>query len=522
MYATVEDAVSELGRILFRNTATNYVILAWRMVTAIIVTRALFLGLGEENYGFWSLLWAVFGYSILLDFGFGQSVQKYTAEESSNGDMARFNRIIATVVGGYCLMSLLIVVATLALTPFINHLFTMRELGDLAYYKKAFLVFGIGTALVFPTGVFPEILVGLNRQDLRNYVLFANITLNLAGICLILWLGDSVVALAVFVTLLNLLTNLAMAVMVCRLLPDFRLSPRLFKLRNVREIAEFSAFSYVITLARMVAFRTDRIVLGAMLGMGSVAVYQVGTRVPELMESLTTRFQENLAPIAAALHKTREDERLKSVLLNSSRFSAFLGTGAFVIFYFLAAPILHVWLNVTSGPAFAIAHITIVSVLVVVLFRSVPEQFLLMAGKHRLLAAVVVAESVLNLVLSVLLVWRIGVTGIVWGTLIPNALLSALVVFPATARLAGIGLWEYSRKVLFPMALLGAPPALLLAAAVHRIPLHDWNLLMIAVAATIAGALYLALSLLFFLNEYEKRKILEMLPETIRRRFPRD
>ena len=513
--------MSELGRILFRNTATNYVILVWRMVTAIVVTRALFLGLGEERYGFWALLWAVFGYSILLDFGFGQSVQKYTAEESNHGDMERFNRIIATVVGGYCLMSLLIVLATLALAPFINHLFALKSLYGLVYYKKAFVLFGLGTALVFPTGVFPEILVGLNRQDWRNYVLFVNITLNLVGICLILHFGQSVIALAVFITALNLLSNLAMAAMVRRLLPGFRLSPRLFKLKNVREIAEFSAFSYVITLAKMVIYRTDRVVLGAMLGMSPVAVYQVGTRVPELMESLTTRFQENLAPIAAALHKNREDERLKAVLLNSCRFSAFLGTGAFVVFYFLAAPILHLWLEVTSAEAFAIAHIMIASVYVMVLFRSAPEQFLLMAGKHRLLAGILVAESVLNLALSVLLVWLMGVTGVAWGTLIPHLALSVLVVLPATARLGGVGLWEYFREALLPMCLIGAPPALLLAAAVHKIPLQSWSLPALAVAATLAGVLYLGLALLLVLKEHEKLKILEMLPSALRRRLRR-
>ena len=41
----------------------------------------MFLNLGDPLYGFWSLLWAVFGYSIIFDFGFVRTVQKYTAEQ---------------------------------------------------------------------------------------------------------------------------------------------------------------------------------------------------------------------------------------------------------------------------------------------------------------------------------------------------------------------------------------------------------------------------------------------------------
>ena len=88
--------MSRLGKTLIRNTATNYIYLGTYLVSAIFIARFLLLGLGENGYGFWTLLWAVFGYSLLLDFGFGKTVVKYAAEYQADHNIKRFNQIISS------------------------------------------------------------------------------------------------------------------------------------------------------------------------------------------------------------------------------------------------------------------------------------------------------------------------------------------------------------------------------------------------------------------------------------------
>jgi hypothetical protein len=55
----------------------------------LVTFRLLYQGLDAEHFGFWSLLWAIFGYGILLDFGFGYAAQKKVAELSVKQGLGR-------------------------------------------------------------------------------------------------------------------------------------------------------------------------------------------------------------------------------------------------------------------------------------------------------------------------------------------------------------------------------------------------------------------------------------------------
>ena len=59
---------NDLKKKIFRNTITNYIVLFWTMFTGIFTTRILFLELGAEFYGFWTLIWMIFGLFIEFDY----------------------------------------------------------------------------------------------------------------------------------------------------------------------------------------------------------------------------------------------------------------------------------------------------------------------------------------------------------------------------------------------------------------------------------------------------------------------
>jgi O-antigen/teichoic acid export membrane protein len=71
---------------VWKSTLSGYVRIVVRMGLGLVSFRLLFQGLDQEEFGFWSLLWAIFGYGILLDFGFGYAAQKRVAELSVKKD----------------------------------------------------------------------------------------------------------------------------------------------------------------------------------------------------------------------------------------------------------------------------------------------------------------------------------------------------------------------------------------------------------------------------------------------------
>ena len=76
---------------VWKSTLSGYVRIVVRMGLGLVSFRLLFQGLDQEEFGFWSLLWAIFGYGIRLDVGFGYAAQKRVAELSVKKDWAESN-----------------------------------------------------------------------------------------------------------------------------------------------------------------------------------------------------------------------------------------------------------------------------------------------------------------------------------------------------------------------------------------------------------------------------------------------
>src|SRR5438477_11396976 len=85
----------------WRNAATNYANTIVRIGSGLLLFRMLFQHLSHEQFGYYALLWSLFGYAILLDFGLGVAVQKTVARAAATGESETLNRLVSTVVWSF-------------------------------------------------------------------------------------------------------------------------------------------------------------------------------------------------------------------------------------------------------------------------------------------------------------------------------------------------------------------------------------------------------------------------------------
>src|SRR5205809_1094738 len=83
---------------LWWNTATNYLRMILQIISGILVFRTLYQHFSAEQFGYWSLLWSVFGCTVLLDFGMGYAAEREVAHCSATGEWDRLNRLLSTMV----------------------------------------------------------------------------------------------------------------------------------------------------------------------------------------------------------------------------------------------------------------------------------------------------------------------------------------------------------------------------------------------------------------------------------------
>ncbi|MFA6715554.1 MAG: oligosaccharide flippase family protein [Victivallaceae bacterium] len=509
----------KFGKRLVRNTVSNYIAMAIKLVTSIFLAYLLLKGLGLEFYGFWSLLWAGSLYSLLLDLGFGRAVEKYSAEASFSGNMEKFNSIVSTIVFGYCLMAIIIIVVGLLISLNLEYVFKVtngRDIRNIAYYKKVLALFTVGVAMVFPTGVFPTILLGLQRTYLRNYVIIGNKIVELAGVWYIFHTEHSLMTLIIFTTSINLLSNFAMAIMAFRLMPGLKFRLKYVKLRTIKYIADFSLFTYLLTICDMIIFQTDRVLLGAMVSITSVGMYHIATKIPQLISQASTQFQGNLAPIAAILHKSGDKHKLEYMMFHSTRITVFICTGVFAAVIPLVRPILYRWLKVTDETTIMLSYILISSMFILIIFRDTAKHFLLMTGHHRLITKIAVAESISNIVLSIIFIKSMGIIGVAIGTLIPNVIISLLVIFPLAARHSGSSPLPYLLKVYLPVMLFATPITLTAIYFTHSItPLWRWNFWGLLFSASATGAVYMLVGWVIYINREERLRLCSLIPKFV-------
>jgi O-antigen/teichoic acid export membrane protein len=155
----------------------------------------------------------------------------------------------------------------------------------------------------------------------------------------------------------------------------------------------------------------------------------------------------------------------------------------------LAAPLVRAWVGpkmLESAPV-----IQILAVVVALRVGNATGTTLLKgAGRVKYLAGVNLATGLANVVLSAALVRPFGLVGVAIGTLVPIAVSTIFVLFPAACRRVDLPVTTALRFAVWP----GLWPAVVVAVALQGVKLVSPGTLIAVVAeAAFAAALYFAL-----------------------------
>ncbi|MEI8343291.1 MAG: hypothetical protein WCH43_17355, partial [Verrucomicrobiota bacterium] len=166
----------------WRNTVTNYARTILRMVSSMILFRMTFQHLPQEAFGFYSLLWSLFGYTILLDFGLGFTAQRAVAQMTADNRIDELNHLICTIFWTFAFFGAVMLAGFSVAQPWFLD-WVKVSAANRASFGLSYTIFFCAMALAFPVGIFPEMLRGLQRIDLANTVTIGSMLANLALLC---------------------------------------------------------------------------------------------------------------------------------------------------------------------------------------------------------------------------------------------------------------------------------------------------------------------------------------------------
>ncbi len=477
---------AEISRRVVRSAATNYAGKFVSLGTAFVLTPFILHQLGSTIYGLWALAGSVTGYGALLDIGITNAIVKYTAEYRARGQLAAARSVIATALWLYSALAVLAVALSAIVAPLLARLLAVpteeRE-------TATWLIFlgGVGMGLSLPCNVTGAVLRGLQRFDLLNLARIGGALASALATVAVLLLGGGVVGLQLVYIGLMLAMQVPTIWLVRRAAPELHLGWRGATRQLVRPIVSFGGPVFAVDAAARVQNKTDELVIGVFLPVAAVTPYALAHRLSEVGQILADQFLKLLLPMASQLHAEDARDDLRSLYLTSTRLTLAVLAPVAGMLVLLGGPLLGAWVGAEYARYGYLVAILVVASLVE---TSVwPAGSILQGvGRHRPQALMAVASALTNLVLSVVLVQRLGLLGVAVGTLIPTIAECLGLVLPYAMRVTGVSLSEMARQVWLP-TLLPTIPMLGVTTALARM-VGDWSLATIALVGTAGLGIY--------------------------------
>jgi O-antigen/teichoic acid export membrane protein len=449
----------ELKGHIYRNSISNYVFLVVRLGLGVVLFRLLYKGLSDQEFGFWGLLWSVFGYGILLDFGFGFTAQKRVAELSAQKDWGQLSRVLSTIFFSYVGIAALLVLVGLTFSPYIIELFAGISPENKKSFTLTLTLFFCAMGLAFPLGMFPEMLKGQQRISLCNYTLLGGFLANFVLVIVCVQQNWGLHILLLITVGCSMVAELFCGLFALRAMPEVKIRPKLFSRGMVHNTMRFSLFAYVTTLTTMILTRTDQLVLSTMLAVSAVKIYQAAAKVAEMFSSFAMQIPDTLSPAAAHLHAKGDKDFLRQLLVNGTRFSVMLATPLYLLCAFFLEQLLWILIGTTADPqTYWTGQVLLFWVYTTILTQSVSKRIFMMTGHERRLMWLGVGEALLNLGLSVVLlsIYK-NVISVAVGSLIATFVFGWFSLWPWAAREANLSGWKLACTVIFPTWLACLP-----------------------------------------------------------------
>jgi len=450
-----------LARKLIRNIASNWVGYAVQVGVGFVLTPFIVGSLGETQYGVWTLVVGLTGYYGLLDLGVASGMTQYLTRYLAAKDIDNLNRSASTGFVALTCIGLLVFVGSLIVAFTASSLFRIQAVSaDEVTWVLA--ITGTSVAIQFAFFTYSAVFTAVQRFDLSNLIGISTRLLSAVATVVCLNMGYGLIGLSLVIAGTNLIDYLLRWRVARRLLPAMKISARLANRQSLQEVISFGVWNFVgAGGARLISY-TDALVIAAFMPVAAVAPFAIAANLRSYFEEIFVRVGFVFFPAVTELDARGDEAGLRQLYLVSSRFML-LGSSLLGSLGILGAhDFFRLWLGRSFAepadyPSVATIFYLLLGASMIAVAQRIGYQVLLGTRRVRLLALLLVAEGVSNLLISLLLVGSHGLIGVAAGTLIPAVLFQGVVQPVFVCKLLRISLRSYCREVLLrPALVLGA------------------------------------------------------------------
>jgi O-antigen/teichoic acid export membrane protein len=497
------------ARHIARNVLFNWLGTIATMAVGFFLAPFILHRLGNLAYGVWVLAMSVGAYLQLLDLGMQSSVLRFVSKGHTQGDHQGASEAVSAALWVRLQISALALVLSIGLAVIFPVAFKVpAELTSDA--RKAILLIGINAAITMSIGVVGGILSALNRYDLQNYVMFAQMAVRVICVIAVLRTGHGIVAIAICDLVAAVFANLLLIWVARRLYPELRIQIKKPKRETLQKLWSYSWYAFLTTVAVQLVYQSDNLVVGAFIlpasaAMEAVTFYAIANSLCRYATQVVEAMGRTFVPAASTYEAAGDSAGLLSLYKNGTRATLMISLPILVTLVVRGPSFIGLWM----GASYAHQSGTVLIILVSALFFSYANRTASSIAfgieKHKTMAIWAIGEGVANLALSITLVHWYGIYGVALGTLIPSLIVQVGLWPRQISKLVGLSAFEVLWTVWMPMYLSAVPFAIATYAVGILFPARNLAIFFLQIIATLP---IFFLTILLIFRGYVRAQIL--------------
>lgn len=367
-------------------------------------------GLSNDLYSLNQLFFQIFSYIAITDIGFGLIINKYLYEAFAKNDKDKVNKIYSTSRKFYKTIAFIMMGLSVIVCAFIQYL-TKADI-HLSYMRIIFLVFMLKNIVDY-FFIAPRCVLEADQKLylVNRYVKAIRIIENVLEMILVLCGVDYLI-----VIIPGLFVTIIIDAFVNRKI--YKLYPWL-KDENTFDKNYLKGTKDVIwkKLAGLLNSNTDIILISAIIKPISVIIYTSYNYVIKFVVDTVTYISFAITPSFANLVIKENKNKSYSVFKEMNMLFLFIASFVFIMFYGFLNPLIVFWI----GNEYLVNSITLI-MFIFIGFQTITEKPIAIVinskGLFKETKVASILEALVNIVISIILIIKIGLIGALIGTIV--------------------------------------------------------------------------------------------------------
>lgn len=402
----------------------KYGVLNTLLITVLpFITRTVFIRVLGQNYlGIDAVFLNIINLIEIVNIGIGSAITYSVYQPIADGNVAKCRTFFRLYRNCYYAMGAIIFVVGVALTPFLDVLLKNKpDIPENIYLIYLIILVGISSGYFFA-----DKQCVFNAHQ-KNYVISKArmtvvVAINIVEIVFLLLTKQYLVYLVIS-TCQNLTINLFVARKAKKEYPQLfggKVDP--LEKEEKRKIIKNTVALIFNRAGSLIINCTDSLIISSFVGVGAAGLYSNYFSLKNMVNTFTTTFTQSITASVGNLNASEQGEnkeRLNEVFSHAFFVNYLIHAFCSICLFCLVEPFIYIWIGQSYIMGLPIALIVSLNFYFIGVQKTA-EQFKAACGLFWQDRFRVFIEAIINLIVSIVLVIKWGVLGVLAGTLISN------------------------------------------------------------------------------------------------------